>query len=50
MKFEKLIILLIFFLANCDQYAVKQKDDFNKFKTLKYKNSGFTLVLMKIWM
>ena len=44
MKFEKLIILLIFFLANCDQYAVKQKDDFNKFKTLKYKNSGFTLV------
>ena len=44
MKFEKLIILLIFFLANCDQYAVKQKDDFNELKTLKYKNSGFTLV------
>ena len=44
MKFEKLIILLIFFLANCDQYAVKQKDDFNELKTLKYKNSGFTIV------
>ena len=44
MKFEKLIILLIFFLANCDQYAVKQKDDFNELKTLKYRNSGFTLV------
>ena len=44
MKFEKLIILLIFFLANCDQYTVKQKDDFNGLKTLKYKNSGFTLV------
>ena len=44
MKFEKLIILLIFFLANCDQYAVKQKDNFNELKTLKYKNSGFTLV------
>jgi hypothetical protein len=36
--------LLIFFLANCDQYAVKQKDDFNELKTLKYRNSGFTLV------
>ena len=44
MKFEKLIFLLIFFLANCDQYAVKQKDNFNELKTLKYKNSGFTLV------
>ena len=44
MKFEKLIFLLIFFLANCDQYAVKQKDNLNELKTLKYKNSGFTLV------
>ena len=44
MKFKKLLILLIFLLTNCNQYAIKQKDNFNELKTLKYKNSGFTLV------
>ena len=42
-----LIIFFIFFLTSCDERTLN-KNDINKDKLSKYKNSGFTLVYNNI--